>query len=289
MKILVVGCAGFIGSNVIKSLKETHGVWGIDNLSFGYADAVTVNTWSKCGFETLTENYLKDFDVLIHLATANIIYAQTEPVKTFKTNAVDTLELFRKFKGKIIYTSTASVYGNSLELPTTETAPIQVSNAYDMSKYIAEQYLRERGNYTTLRLSNVYGPGQRPDHPYSGVIGKFIGAIVKGEPVEIYGDGSFTRDYTYISDVVDAISLAVDQPAKNTEINICGGVEYSINSVVQMLTSIIEGDAMIVHKEPRSIDGIKRRWLSRIKAFYQLGWQPKVSLENGILLTLDSL
>ena len=117
MKILVVGCAGFVGSNVINTLtnlididlegqvSNTFDVFGVDNMQFGYADNVKVNNWSRCGFETLTENYLNDFDVLVHLATANIIYAMDEPIKTFKTNAFDTIELFRKFKGKIIYTS----------------------------------------------------------------------------------------------------------------------------------------------------------------------------------------
>lgn len=291
MKILITGCAGFIASNVLNTLTEiidvnldgqvsnTYEAWGCDNLQFGYADNVKVNNWSRCGFETLTENYLNDFDVLVHLATANIIYAMDEPVKTFKTNAFDTIELFRKFKGKIIYTSTASVYGQSLELPTKETAEIQCTNAYDTSKFIAEQYLMLRGNYTTLRLSNVYGPGQRPEHPYSGVIGKFIGSDI----LNIYGDGTQTRDYTYVADVVEAIHMAIMQPAKNTEINIASGVETSVNDIAAMFNRPRK------YIDKRAIDGINRRWLSRVKAMYLLGWQPTTELKEGIRLTLESL
>ena len=162
MKVLITGCAGFIGSNVINTLaKDNYDVWGVDNLKFGYADNVKVDSWSECGFESLTDNYLKDYDILVHLACANIIYAIDNQIDTYRINALQSIELFDKFKGKIIYTSTASVYGAATELPTTEKAIIQVSNAYDMSKYIAELHLRQRGNYTILRLSNVYGPGQR--------------------------------------------------------------------------------------------------------------------------------
>jgi UDP-glucose 4-epimerase len=266
MKIAITGAAGFVGSNLFNSYEGSGNVFGIDNLQFGYED--------NCEYDIYVGEFLdfdlKNIDVLCHLATANIIYAIDNPIETFRTNALKTIELFDRFKGKIVYTSTASVYGNASGLPTKEAAPIQVSNAYDMSKHIAEQYLRKRGNYTTLRLSNVYGKNQRADHPYSGVIGKFTGADV----LTIYGDGEATRDYTNVVDVVRAIRMAVEQPAKNTEINIASGVETSINQIASYF------DKPRTYKTGRAIDKIDRRCLDTSRAKELLGWEYDNMLYN---------
>jgi nucleoside-diphosphate-sugar epimerase len=92
MNILITGCAGFIGSNLFNTYKSSPDVWGCDNLQFGYPENVEYNNWSRCGFETLSTDFINQYDVLVHLATANIIYCQTEPVDTFSTNAVKTIE-----------------------------------------------------------------------------------------------------------------------------------------------------------------------------------------------------
>lgn len=278
---IITGAAGFLGSNVFARIGES--TLAYDDLSFGCIE----NIWRggitfECGFETLTQSMLDEADILIHCATANIIFAQTEPQKTFDINAVKTLDLFRKFKGKIVYTSTSSVYGDSTEIPTTEAAEIRLSNAYDSSKYIAEQFLKQRGNYTTLRLSNVYGVNQRPENPYCGVVGRLVYQHLTGNKLTVIGSGEQTRDFTYADDVVDAIELAVNLPAQDTEINIATGIETSIAQLASMISPNYETGFI-----ERKIDIISRRCLSIEKAERLLGWKPKTDLKTGLEKTIQ--
>lgn len=289
MKIILTGSCGFVGSNVANRLIGDNNVslW-IDDLSFGNKfNLENDDRLIKERFENLSEDFLSLFDVLIHCATSNIIYAMDHPIETFQNNATNTIKLFQKFKGKIIYTSTASVYGQAQELPTTEDAPILTNNAYDQSKYIAELFLQQRGNYTTLRLSNIYGPNQRPDNPYCGVVGKLIYNINKDFPIYINGDGEQTRDYTYIDDVVDAIIIALQKEALNTEINIATGVETSINKLIEHISLLTSKSAEVQNIEKRKIDGINSRCLSIEKAELLLGWKPKHDLQSGLHKTIE--
>ena len=288
MKILVSGVAGFVASNIANDLFNKYDITGVDDLSFGNrANLRREVRFIEKDFNKLSDKVLSSFDVLIHCACANIIYAQTNQVKTFKINALDSIELFNRFKGKIIYTSTASVYGQSKELPTPETAPMNVSNAYDQSKLIAERFLEIRGNYTTLRLSNVYGVNQRPDNPYAGVIGKFIDSAIKSKPFNVYGDGSCTRDYTYISDVVNAVELAIEADPLNTSVNISGNCEASSLDLVREIKSLTNSTSNVNHTEVRQIDTIKRRLLDISKAKELLNWSPKIGLTEGLKKTID--
>lgn len=283
MKILISGAAGFIASNVANYLSKKHLVIGVDDLSFGNLENVNENiSLHVSKFQDIDDTMLNQFDVLIHCACANIIYAQTNQEDTIKTNAVDSIELFKRFKGKIIYTSTASVYGMADSFPIKEDAPKRIYNAYDSSKLTAEIYLRERGNFTTLRLSNVYGANQRPDNPYCGVIGRFIGDIKDKGYVNIYGTGEQTRDYTNVKDVVSAIELALNQPAINTEVNIGTGIETSVLELALMLLNMIAINTKIHKVKKRGIDKITRRSVDISKAFELLGWKPKINLADGL-------
>lgn len=284
MKIIITGAAGFLGGNVCQRLTD-FGIdyVAVDNLKFGSEDNLPLGChFIESGFENLSEEMLSEFDVLIHLACSNIIYAMEFPIETVLNNAVNTIELFSKFKGKIIYTSTASVYGDADVIPTKETDEIKLSNGYDTSKFIAEQFLRERGNYTTLRLSNVYGKFQSIDSPYCGVLGKFVDLYLEGQPLHIYGDGSATRDYTYVEDVVDAIILAMNNEPLNTELNIATGIETSIME----LTALIGNKNGLVNKGKRMIDKINRRCLDTSKAKELLGWEAKIPVSTGIRKTM---
>jgi UDP-glucose 4-epimerase len=289
VKILVTGAAGFVGSSLCNHLEGKVEYSGVDNLQFGYKENLKNQNIITCGFETLDESFLNDFDVLVHLACANIIYAQDHPLETFKTNGINTMRLFKKFKGKIVYTSTASVYGQADKLPTSEDAEIRDYNAYDQSKYTSEFYLAERGNYTILRLSNVYGQNQRPDHPYSGVIGKFIGRARLRKPFIINGDGLATRDYTYIDDVIDALCKAVERPAINDAVNISTSKDTSTLMVAYMIAGLFkipfDVQAITFEKE-RSIDRITSRCICNHKAYIKLGWRPKITLEEGLKLII---
>lgn len=294
--IIVTGAAGFIGSTVCRRLHEQGlAVIGIDDLSFGYEKNIPEGIhFEKMSFDKFTRNgysgkyAFSEEDIIIHLAAANIIYAQSHPVETLKVNAEKTIEFLKSIPGKIIYTSTSSVYGNPEYLPTFEEAEVNTSNAYDSSKRSAELFLQKRGNYTTLRLSNVYGPYQRPENPYCGVIGKLIDAAYKGKSFTIYRDGTDTRDYTYVDDVVDAIiSAACIYPARNTEINIGTGVETSVSNLIKIIEEETDRSILAKKVEGRPIDTIRRRCLFIDKAALLLRYSPKVSLQDGIKKTIE--
>lgn len=287
-KILLTGACGFVGSNIAAKLIEAgYNPILVDDCRFGNPINSGHNHFRKMDFNDLTSDELAQYDILVHCATSNIIYAMDRPIETFQNNATNTIKLFQRFKGKIIYTSTASVYGQAKILPTPEDADILTNNSYDQSKYIAELYLQQRGNYTTLRLSNVYGTNQRPDNPFCGVIGRLCCDALCSQEVNINGSGTQTRDYTYVEDVVTAVILAVLSPAFNTEINIATGIETSIMDLVKIISDITEKTILDNHIKPRKIDGIFRRCLDIQKAEKILGWKPKTTLTEGIKKTIS--
>lgn len=277
-KIIIAGVAGFIGSNIYHELKKDYDVIGVDNLQFGYVENIGEEL-IVMDIEELSESVLPGYDVLISSYCSNIIYSIDYPVETYDNNVIKGIELYSKFKGKIINLSTSSVYGNSETLPTEENALIKLYSPYSVSKYIIEQFLRKRGNFTTLRLSNVYGPNHRPENPYCGVINKFINNKVKQVKSSITGGIGSSRDYTYVSDVVRAVKKSIALPSLNKEINIGTSIETTLYELTQM----IGGDYDI--DQPREIDNISRRCLDINLAKKLLGWEPKVSLKEGLELT----
>jgi nucleoside-diphosphate-sugar epimerase len=292
-KILLIGALGFIGSNIARRLiSEGYNVDCFDDLSFGSKKNLSPEMKiSYLSFQGITsQQYLDMFDTCVFVACANIIYAIDEPIKTFVTNGMDSIEFFDKFKGKIVFTCTTSVYGQLDTVPTPETATIKTNNAYDTSKRIAELALLQRKNVTILRLSNCYGEWQRPENPYCGVVGKLVSQALKKEPLTIVGDGLQTRDYTYVGDVCDAIVLSVEQEAKNECINIASGKETDILTLASEIDLLVVGserDSDVVKLSPRAIDKISRRCLLIEKANYLLGWQPKTSLADGLKATIQ--
>ena len=293
--IIVTGAAGFIGSNLCRALhSEGIGVIGIDDFSFGTSkNLVKGMTFFDKGFEYFTRigfdghySFSED-DTLVHLAAANIIYCQDHPVETVKVNAERTLEFFKHVPCKIVFTSTSSVYGDATIFPTPEDAEIKTNNVYSVSKRAVELYLEKRGNYTALRLSNVYGPNQRPENPYCGVIGKLIEASYRRKPFFINGDGSDTRDFTYVDDVVDALIRAIFMPALDTVANIGSTAETSIAELVDQVQVITGKKLKTVHAPARSIDGISRRCLSINRATALLRYNPKTDLRQGLKNTVE--
>lgn len=287
-KVIITGVAGFVMSNVAKMFHQIGWqVHGVDNLKFGAMENIPEGiSFDIMDFDKIGRNFLNEFDVLVHGATSNIIYAMEDNVGTMRNNGVNTIKLFQKFKGRIIYTSTASVYNNAAILPTPEDAKVDITNAYDGSKLLAELYLQDRGNYTTLRLSNVYGINQRPSNPYCGVMARFIDDAMHDRPIKIIGDGNQSRDMTYIRDVEDAI-LCVKDKSYDTEINIASGKEIQIKMLAAMVFAAFDKEPKIEFIEKRMIDNIDRRCLDISKAKKLLKWSPQVDLMEGIQFTID--
>lgn len=278
MKILVLGATGFVGTNICKKLRDDkYNFEGVDNFSFSTIDNILGGyvIYEKCVSE-LREKYLNEFDIIVSSYCSNIIYAANHGVETYINNVINSIKCFSKFKGKIIYLSTSSVYGNPEIIPTPESYEGKTRNPYDTSKLIVEEYLKTRGNYTTLRLTNVYGEYQRPNNIYSGVICKFTYDRLNNFKSKVFGNINDTRDYTYVGDVVDSVIKAINYEAFNTEINIGTGIETPIGDLVNKINPNFE------LKEGRSVDGISRRCLDISKAIKLLNWKPNTSLNEGL-------
>lgn len=288
MKILLIGSLGFLGSNIHERLIKNHTVYGVDNLRFGFKENEPDGVINEIvDFKDLDQLTLNLYDVMVFAATSNIIYAMDNCEPTYNNNYYNAGKLFNAFKGKIINLSTTSVYGNATQIPTLEHwQNLAPNEPYAISKLMAEAVLKVRGNYTTLRLSNVYGKNQRHKSNYCGVIGKFVHQAINKYPLSVCGRGSQTRDFTYIDDLVDAVEMAVEREALNTEINIASGVETSMMQVIDELKSIV-GDVKVNHLPNRAIDGITRRCLDINKAADLLQWSPKVDLFTGLMKTVE--
>ena len=245
MKVLVTGGMGFIGSHLVDALvKKAHEITIIDDMSHFEKPSLgsgvtlvmdTIESWPAL------RDLGKDFDVIFHLAAKNIIASTENPRNDFSSNALGTfnvLQYARDIGAKVIYTSSASIYGNSSQLPITEDTPPYMLTPYAASKYTGELYCQAFYEsfglpVVVFRLSNVYGPRQK-----EGVIPIFMQAVRESKSITVCGDGQQTRDYTYVGDVVRALMWAMDnERAVGETMNIGTGIETKINQLARMIYS----------------------------------------------------
>lgn len=238
-----------------------------------------------------------DAEIVFHLAARNIIICNKDPVDDFQTNAGGTLNVLlaaRKHDVKrIVYTSSASVYGNPYYLPAREDATPDLLTPYAVSKYAGEGYCRAFYEgygvpVSVVRYSNVYGPGQRPENPYCGVVAKFMESTLAGQPLDIRGDGEQTRDFTFIDDAVSAtIAAATDPRAIGDVFNVGTGFETSVNKLAGFIISLNGSYIKPNYVECRDIDNIRRRAVNVDKARRVLRWTPRTTLRAGLLKTWE--
>ena len=310
MEYLVTGCAGFIGSHVAELLLSRGGtVVGIDNVN-GYYDIRqkldNLKILSKfdnflfkkidiCNKPELESFMAKanSFESVIHLAArAGVRPSIVDPSLYFQTNVIGTLNLLdltKKLKSRnFIYASSSSVYGNNLKAPYSEIdktdAPI---SPYAASKKSAELLCYAYSslysmNITCLRFFTVYGPRGRPDMaPF-----KFIDAISNERPIDVYGDGSAERDYTYIDDIRAGVIAAVDKPFSFEIINLGNSTPVNLNEFVATVESIVGKKAMTIRK-PEQLGDVKRTCADISKAKELLGFVPKTNLKTGLKSMYD--
>jgi UDP-glucose 4-epimerase len=212
-RILVTGGAGFVGSSVTRRLVDAGArVTVLDDLFTGQAEAVPTGATLVRGSVTdldLVKELVADNSLVLHMAARNIIASTANPLDDYASNIGGTLNILlaaRESKvDRVVYSSSASVYGNPRSIPINEDEPVWTLSPYAVSKLGGENYCTAFSeNYgvrvATVRYSNVFGPGQRPDNPYCGVVSKFLAQAHAGEPISVHGDGEQTRDYTYIED-----------------------------------------------------------------------------------------
>jgi UDP-glucose 4-epimerase len=196
---------------------------------------------------------------------------------------------------RVVYTSSASVYGNPRYLPINEDDRLSTLNPYAASKLAGENYCSAfYESYgvpvVVLRYSNVYGINQTPTNPYCGVVSRFFDSLISGNPPMIHGDGEQTRDFTYVGDVVEATMLAALSPKAEGEVfNVGTGKETSVNELVQYLIHITGSDIQPKYVDKRDIDNIRRRVMNIEKIRRVLRWVPSTTLYRGLVYTHEWL
>lgn len=294
MKVLVTGGAGFIGSHVTDLLaEEGHQIVVVDSLVSGKKE--NVNDRAKFYQVDIRDEELANVfeeerpEVVIHLAAQisvprsfeDVFYDQSVNV----AGTLHILELMHQFKArKIIYSSSAAVYGDPIFLPVAVDHPCVPVSPYGASKFLAEEYItlykRMYGiDYAILRYANIYGPRQTPEGE-AGVVSVFIDRLKKDEPLVIYGDGRHTRDFVYVGDVARA-NLAAMAPGKGATVNISTGVETSLLRLVEELEKVAGKKIKVEHGPERTGDIVRSR-LCPDKALTLLGWKATMPLHEGL-------
>lgn len=301
MKVLVTGAAGFIGSHLSERLlQEGHEVVGVDCFIDYYPRPVKENNLSVAlknpgyRFRELSlarddiSDLLDDIDAVYHQAAqAGVRASWGKDFSIYvENNIVATQRLleaakFKKLK-RFIYASSSSVYGDVKVLPATEELMPQPVSPYGVSKLAAEHlvylYWKNFGLPTvSLRYFTVYGPRQRPDMAFH----KFLKAMIKGEPIPIYGDGDQSRDFTFIADAVAANLSTLSSDCVGQVFNIGGGSRVTVREVIQIMEKV-SGRSAILHHETVQKGDVGHTSADISKAQETLGYSPKFSLEEGI-------
>ncbi len=297
MKTAVTGGAGFIGSQIVDALvAQGDDVLILDNLSTGKREylnpAAQLREVDLATSDELAD-VLKGCEVIFHTAAlARIQRSIDDPMGTHASNVTATLNVLKSARDagvrRVVYSSSSSVYGDQPVQPVAEDVVPNPANTYACQKLMSEIYCRNFSQLfqletVCLRYFNVFGPRQVMEGAYRLVIGIFLDQKWQGKPLTIDGDGEQTRDFTYVADVVRANLLAAssDKVGKGEPINVGSGRDFSINH----LAGLIGGPK--VYGPPRGFDErFKRAALGGPRKL--LGWEPQVTLEQGIKMLLDA-
>jgi dTDP-glucose 4,6-dehydratase len=306
MRILVTGAAGFLGSHLTdRLLGEGHSVVGVDNFSTGAPENIA-HLAGESRFQFVERDICLPFGPDFDPGPVDYVFNLASPasppeylrlgIETLRVGAVgveNTLELAARFGAGYLHASTSECYGDPLEHPQTETYwgnvnPIGPRSVYDESKRYAEAlvmaYHRYRGVNTHLvRIFNTYGPRL---HPSDGrVISNFMMQALRGESLTIYGDGSQTRSFCYVDDLIEGI-LRLSRSSEHLPVNIGNPNEFTILECAQAVLEVTGAHSQLIF-EPLPQDDPARRRPDITKARTLLGWEPRVSLKEGLAKSLE--
>ena len=305
-RFLVTGGAGFIGSHLVHALvAEGHAVRVLDDLSNGHRDNLPQQvelTEADVTDPAAVECALEGVDGCFHLAAiASVARSHREWLRTHQVNLTGTINVFdrarpsRRRRGvPVVYASTAAIYGNCGSFPVDEESSAAPLSAYGADKHACELHARVAGAIhgvptVGLRFFNLYGPRQDPLSAYSGVISIFAGRLLRGEPVEIFGDGEHARDFTYISDAVSALRRAMRAATTSAFVfNVCTGEATSVRELAQIMAALC-GTDLVVHRRPPRSGDIRVSIGNPRRAAEQLGFIAQTTLTDGLAMTLDDL
>lgn len=302
MRILVTGGAGFIGSHLCERLlREGHEVLCLDNFFTGSKQNIA-HLSGKAGFELIrhdiTQPILLEVDRIYNLACpASPIHYQYNPVKTIKTSvlgAINMLGLAKRVKARILQASTSEVYGDPQVHPQTEeywgnVNPIGIRSCYDEGKRVAEtlmmDYHRQNGvDVRIIRIFNTYGPRMAVND--GRVVSNFIIQALRGEDITVYGDGSQTRSFCYVDDLVEGMVRMMECDGFVGPVNLGNPAETTILEFARRIIALTGSSSRVVFK-PLPADDPKQRQPDISLAGEKLGWGPRVDVETGLKKTID--
>ncbi|MDT2769700.1 NAD-dependent epimerase/dehydratase family protein [Enterococcus pseudoavium] len=311
MKYLITGGAGFIGSTLANHLSKENSVIVIDDLSMGKEENLNKNSNLKFIKGSVTDRELmtdvlsnNSFDYIFHLAAiASVADSVERPVETHQINfesVLMLLELIREHQKdlkRLVFSSSAAVYGDEPTLPKKEESVIRPLTPYAVDKFAAEQYVLDYNhlygvNTSAVRFFNVYGPNQNPESPYSGVISILVDRYKKlqnGLATEftLFGDGSQSRDFVFIEDVIQALLLvATKEEALGKQFNVGTGSAITLKELIAVIDETLEITLPIKHEAER--DGDIKDSVSDIARLKSLGYQANFSVQEGMKKYLKS-
>jgi UDP-glucose 4-epimerase len=301
MKVVVTGGSGFIGSHLVEQLlKEDHHVHVIDNLATGRLSnlqSVSDNVNLKMHDVDITnvdalKQIFNNVDWVFHLAAlADIVPSIENPLPYHLTNVSGTLSVLEAARQceikRLVYAASSSCYGIPEKYPTPESSPIMPMYPYALTKYLGEQYVMHWAKTyglpcISLRLFNVYGPRVRTSGSYGAVFGVFLAQKLAEKPLTIVGDGTQTRDFTFVTDVADAFIKAASSNFSSEIFNVGSGHTYSIN----LLAELLQSDSIHIPKRPGEPECTFAD-TTKIKSL--LEWSPRVDFECGVNLMLTNI
>lgn len=299
MKSIVTGGAGFIGSHLVDALLDLgHDVIVLDNFSTGRPENL-VHVEKRIDLIEcdigLDEDWARSFsgvNWVFHLAAlADIVPSIQDPGAYFRSNVDGTFNVLQAARqaqvDRVINVASSSSYGLPDIFPTPESAAIDPQYPYALTKYLGEELVMHWGRVydlpvLSLRFFNVYGPRSRTSGTYGAVFGVFLAQKLAGKPFTVVGDGDQTRDFTYVSDIVAALITAAESSHGNKVYNVGSGATVSVNRLVQLLG----GEKVHIPKRPGEPDCTFAD-ISKIQA--ELGWQPRVSIDQGVAKLLKHI
>ena len=299
MKVLITGGAGFIGSHLASFLRTQAEVRVLDNLRGADRGRLKRQSLDLIEASVLDTAALRaamaEVDIVFHLAAMISVKESVEnPRECLEINALGTLNVLRAAADahvrKLVFASSAAVYGDNPPVPTAETVAPQPRSPYAITKldgeYYCEMFAREGWLDTaSLRFFNVFGPGQDPAGPYAAAVPSFMQRALCGEPLTVFGDGEQSRDFIYVKDAVSALVFSAENAPVKGVFNCGYGCATKINELVDRVLAATNSQSPVVYLPARP--GDVRHSCASTEKLRDLGWRPMSSLDDGLRETLE--
>ena len=301
MNFLITGAAGFLGSSLANQLaREGHQVRGLDDLSTGDPKALAPDvhfTRGDVSDRPKLWTLLQEVDVVYHLAArVSVPESITYPRDYNNVNVGGTVALMEAMRDvgvrRVVLASSGAVYGDLGQQPLRETVTPNPRSPYAVSKLAAEYYVRTIGGLwgietVSLRIFNAYGPGQHLPASHPPVVPHYLRQAQRGGTLVVHGDGTQTRDYVYVDDVISGMVAAATAPnIDGLVINIGSGNETSINELIRYVQAVTGSNAEVIFN-PKTSSGVSRLCADLTLASQKLNYRPSISLNDGLRLTLN--